>query len=171
MDKYQKIDKSVTVDVPVRTAYNQWTQFEEFPMFMEGVKQVQQLDDKRLHWRAEIAGKEKEWDAEIYEQVPDRKIAWRSTSGARNNGMVTFDKTGDNTTMVTLFLEYEPDSTVEKAGDALGFVSRRVEGDLKHFKEFIEKRAKETGAWRGEIHGGQVNKQTDMPGGRRTSSS
>jgi len=171
MDKYHKIDKSLTVDVPVHTAYNQWTQFEEFPMFMEGVKQVQQLDDKRLHWRADIAGKEKEWDAEIFEQVPDRKIAWRSTSGARNNGMVTFDKTADTTTMVTLFLEYEPDSTVEKAGDALGFVSRRVEGDLKRFKEFIEKRAKETGAWRGEIHGGQVNPQAGKSGGRGSSSS
>jgi uncharacterized membrane protein/membrane-associated phospholipid phosphatase len=158
MDKFQTIEKSLIIDVPVHTAYNQWTQFEEFPMFMEGVKQVQQLDDKRLHWRAEIAGKEEEWDAEIYEQVPDQKIAWRSTSGARNDGVVTFDKVGHNKTKVTLFLEYEPDTTVEQMGDALGFVSRRVEGDLKRFKEFIEKRERETGAWRGEIHGGQVNR-------------
>lgn len=156
MDKYEKIEKAIEVNVPVHTAYNQWTQFEEFPLFMEGVKQVQQLDDKRLHWVAEIGGKTKEWDAEIFEQVPDTKIAWRSTSGARNDGIVTFQKRPADTTQVTLHLDYDPEGVVENVGDALGFVSRRVEGDLKRFKEFVESRGSETGAWRGEIHGGKV---------------
>ena len=129
-------------------------------MFMKGVKQVQQLDAKRLHWRAEIAGKEKEWDAEIFEQEPDRKIAWRSTSGARNDGMVTFDKRGDNTTQLTLFLEYVPEDTTEHLGDKLGVVDHRVEGDLKRFKEFVEARGVPTGAWRGEIHGNAVDPAT-----------
>ena len=156
-DKSEKIEKSIEISVPVRVAYNQWTQFEEFPMFMKGVKQVQQLDSKRLHWRAEIAGKEKEWDAEIFEQEPDRKIAWRSTSGARNDGMVTFDKRGDNTTLLTLFLEYVPENTTEHLGDKLGVVDHRVEADLKRFKEFVEARGVPTGAWRGEIRGNAVD--------------
>jgi uncharacterized membrane protein len=156
-EKTEKIEKSIELNVPVRVAYNQWTQFEEFPMFMKGVKQVQQLDSKRLHWRAEVAGKEKEWDAEIFEQEPDRKIVWRSTSGARNDGMVTFDKRGDNTTLLTLFLEYVPEDTTEHLGDKLGVVNHRVEGDLKRFKEFVEARGVPTGAWRGEIHGSTVD--------------
>jgi uncharacterized membrane protein len=154
--KTEKIEKSIEISVPIKVAYDQWTQFEEFPMFMKGVKQVQQLDSKRLHWRAEIAGKEKEWDAEIIEQVPDRKVAWRSTSGARNDGMVTFDKRGEHTTLLTLFLEYMPEDTTEHVGDALGVVSHRVEGDLKRFREFIESRGVPTGAWRGEIHSGAL---------------
>ncbi|MBB6099780.1 putative membrane protein [Deinobacterium chartae] len=144
-------EKVITVNVPVRTAYNQWTQFEEFPRFMEGVEMVQQLDDKRLHWRAEIAGKTEEWDAEITEQVPDHRVAWTSITGARNAGMVTFHPVDENTTQVTLHLEYEPEGAVEHIGDALGFVSRRVEGDLQRFKDFIESRGTETGAWRGQI--------------------
>ena len=153
------IEKSIEIDVPVNKAYNQWTQFEEFPKFMEGVKAVKQLDDKRLHWRAEIAGKEKEWDAEITEQIPDKRIAWRSRTGAANAGVVTFHNISPAKTKVMLQLEYDPETFVEKAGDAVGIVTHRVEGDLQRFKEFIESRAQETGAWRGEIRqGGGVRK-------------
>ena len=152
------IEKSIEVNVPVSTAYNQWTQFEDFPQFMEGVKEVKQLDDKRLHWRAEIAGKEKEWDAEITEQIPDKRIAWRSRTGAPNGGVVTFHKISPTTTKIMLQLEYDPETFVEKAGDVIGIVSHRVEGDLQRFKQFIESRGQETGAWRGEIKGGDVRK-------------
>jgi uncharacterized membrane protein len=140
----------------VRTAYNQWTQFEEFPRFMEGVEEVRQLDDRRLHWRAQIAGKQEEWDAVITEQVPDQRIAWRSTTGARNNGVVTFRPLGPNRTLVTLHIDYQPEGPVENIGSALGLVDQRVQGDVNRFKEFIEGRGRETGAWRGEIHGGTV---------------
>jgi uncharacterized membrane protein len=143
--------KYVDVSVPLRTAYNQWTQFEEFPRFMEGVKSVSQLDDKRLHWHAEIAGKDEQWDAKITEQRPDERVAWTSTTGAKNAGVVTFHRIDDSTTRVTLQLDYEPEGVVENVGSALGFVDRRVEGDLKRFKEFIESRGAETGAWRGEV--------------------
>ena len=146
-----QVVKSIDVDVPVRMAYNQWTQFESFPHFMEGVQEVRQLDDKNLHWRASIAGKEEEWDAVITEQKPDMRVAWRSTSGATNAGVVTFHRLGENKTRVTLQLDYDPAGVVENVGDVLGFVSRRVEGDLERFKAFIEARGHETGAWRGEI--------------------
>ena len=145
------IEQSIEVDVPANTAYNQWTQFEEFPKFMEGVKAVQQLDAKRLHWRAEIAGKEKEWDAEITEQIPDQRIAWRSRSGAPNGGVVTFHVLSPIRSKVMLQMEYDPETFIEKAGDAVGIVSQRVTGDLERFKDFIESRGRETGAWRGEI--------------------
>ena len=146
-----QITESIDVAVPVTTAYNQWTQFEEFPRFMEGVEEVRQLDDKRLHWRAKIGGKEEEWDAEITEQLPDERVAWRSRTGSPNAGVVTFHHVSDTTTRVMLQLEYDPEGVVENVGDALGVVSRRVEGDLKRFKEFIESRGAETGAWRGEV--------------------
>jgi uncharacterized membrane protein len=145
------IEKSIEVEVPVRVAYNQWTQFEEFPKFMEGVREVHQLDDKTLRWRAEIGGKEEEWIAEITEQIPDERIAWRSRSGKRNAGVVTFHRIADNRTRIMLQLEYEPEGAVENLGDALGMVTRRVEGDQQRFKEFVESRGRETGAWRGEI--------------------
>jgi uncharacterized membrane protein len=145
------IEKSIVVDIPVRTAYNQWTQFEEFPRFMEGVREVKQLDDKRLHWRAEIGGKEKEWDAEITEQIPDERVAWRSMSGARNAGVVTFHRLADNKTKIMAQIDYDPEGMVENVGDAIGVVGTRVDGDLKRFKEFIESRGAETGAWRGTI--------------------
>ena len=145
------IEKSVEVEVPVRVAYNQWTQFEEFPKFMEGVRSVRQLDDKRLLWRADIGGTEQEWEAEITEQVPDERIAWRARSGKSNAGVVTFHRIADARTRMMLQLDYEPEGAVENIGDALGVVSRRVEGDLERFKEFIESRGRETGAWRGEI--------------------
>lgn len=145
------IVKSVDVGVPVRTAYNQWTQFESFPHFMEGIQEVRQLDDKHLHWRANIAGKEEEWDAVITEQEPDLRVAWTATSGPHNAGVVTFHRLEDAKTRVTLQMEYEPEGVIENVGDMLGFVSRRVEGDLQRFKDFIESRGQETGAWRGEI--------------------
>ena len=146
------IEKSINVDVPVRTAYNQWTQFEEFPRFMDGVKEVQQLDDERLHWIAQIGGKQEEWDARITEQKPDERVAWRSEGGATNAGAVTFHRLSDDQTRVMLQLEYEPQGVVESTGDVLGFVTRRVEGDLERFKEFIEERGRETGEWRGQIN-------------------
>jgi uncharacterized membrane protein len=145
------IEKSIEVNVPVRTAYNQWTQFEEFPRFMEGVKEVTQLDDTHLHWKAAIAGQGKEWDAEITEQTPDQRIAWTSRGGAINGGVVTFHRLSDARSKVMLQLEYAPQGVVESVGDALGVVSLRVQGDLERFKEFIEKRGRETGAWRGQV--------------------
>jgi uncharacterized membrane protein len=145
------IEKSIDVDVPVRTAYNQWTQFESFPRFMEGVESVEQLDDRRLHWRANIGGAVEEWNAEITEQAPDKRIAWCSTSGAKNAGVVTFHRLSDDKTRIMLQVEYEPQTWSESMGDLLGFVSRRVSGDLERFKEFIEERGQPTGAWRGEI--------------------
>ena len=151
------IKNSITVDVPVNQAYNQWTQFEQFPVFMEGVKEVKQLDDKRLHWKAEIAGKTKEWDAEIFEQIPDQRIAWRSIGGAKNSGMVNFTPLGAGQTKVDLHLAYEPEGITEIFGDAFGLLSARVSGDLKRFKDFIEKRPA-SGAWRGEIHGKEVQR-------------
>jgi uncharacterized membrane protein len=145
------IEKSVEVEVPVRTAYDQWTQFEEFPQFMEGVTEVRQLTDTRLHWVADVAGKHKEWDARITEQRPDERIAWTSESGSRNAGVVTFHKITPERTRIMLQMDYEPDDTLESVGDALGFVTRRVAGDLERFKSFIESRGRETGAWRGEV--------------------
>jgi uncharacterized membrane protein len=147
------IEKSIEINVPVKTAYNQWTQFEEFPRFMEGVKEVRQFDDKHLHWKAEIGGKEKEWNAEITEQIPDQRIAWTSIGGTLTAGAVTFHSVSDATSKVMLRLEYDPEGFVENIGDAAGFVTRRVEGDLERFKEYIERRGRETGAWRGTIKG------------------
>jgi len=151
-----EIQKSIIVEAPLREVYNQWTQFEDFPRFMEGVLEVRQLDDKRLHWRARIGGVEKEWHAEIVDQVPDRRVAWRNLRGAENAGAVLFDSVPDGT-QVTLKLVYEPEGATETVGDALGVVGRRVEGDLGRFKDFIEDRQRATGAWRGEIHGRAVN--------------
>ena len=150
------IEKSIDVHVPVHTAYNQWTQFEEFPRFMEGVEEVRQLDDKRLHWRANIGGKEKEWDAAITEQLPDQRIAWRSRTGTKNSGMINFQPIGPNRTCIRLHLAYEPEGAAENIGDTLGVVSARVSGYLKRFKKFIEARGVPTGAWRGRIHGRDV---------------
>jgi uncharacterized membrane protein len=150
------IEQSTTVNVPVRTAYNQWTQFEEFPRFMDGVESVRQLDDKRLHWRANIGGKIKEWDAEITEQRPDERIAWTTRNGPRHAGVVTFHRLDNSRTKLMLQVDYEPEGVVENVGDAVGVVSGRIKRDLERFKEFIESRNRETGAWRGEIDQGQV---------------
>jgi uncharacterized membrane protein len=146
------VEKSITVDVPVRSAYDQWTQFESFPEFMEGVKEVRQEGDTHLHWKAQVAGKTEEWEAEITEQVPDRKIAWHSTSGAPNAGEVTFQPVSDSSTRVNLRLEAEPRSPAEKVGEAVGVLDRQVKNDLERFKQFIEGRGgRPTGAWRGQV--------------------
>ncbi|HUG77844.1 MAG TPA: SRPBCC family protein [Burkholderiales bacterium] len=152
----ERIEKSIEVLCPVRTVYNQWTQFEDFPRFMAGVKEIRQLDDTHVHWRAEIWGKEKEWDAEITEQVPDQKISWRSTSGdAPNGGTVRFEPLAADRTRVKLTMEYEPQGALENVADALGVLSKRVQNTVEDFKQFIEKRGAETGGWRGEVHGGR----------------
>ena len=142
----ERIQKSIDVDRPLQQVYNQWTQFEEFPRFMEGVKEVKQLDDTRLHWVAEIAGKEKQWNAKIIEQIPDLRVAWESESGEYTSGVVSFQALGPDRTRVTLDLSYDPKGFIENAGDTIGVVSRRIENDLEHFKEFIENRGQETGA-------------------------
>jgi uncharacterized membrane protein len=157
------IEESIVVDVPIRTAYDQWTQFEEFPSFMEGVKEVRQLDDKRLAWRAEIMGKEVSWNAEITEQVPDTRISWRSTSGREQRGSISFTprasaQTENPQTELKLRVEFEPEGAAETTGATLGLVTARVKGDLERFKKFIEQRGAPTGQWRGEIHGGEVRR-------------
>lgn len=152
-----RVEKSIEIEKPLRMVYDQWTQFEEFPRFMEGVEEVHQLDDRRLHWKAKIGGRTEEWEAEIVQQVPDQTIAWRHARGAENRGVVAFTAVDAERCRVTLAIEYDPEGVVEKVGDALGVVSRRVEGDLERFKRFIEERGAETGAWRGEIEpGGDV---------------
>jgi uncharacterized membrane protein len=146
-----EITESIDVHVPVRTAYNQWTQFESFPRFMEGVKSVRQLDDNTLEWVADVGGKEKTWTARITEQEPDQRIAWTAVNGAHNAGVVTFHRLGEGETRVTLQLDVDPEGPVENVGTALGVPQRRIKGDMERFKEFIESRGTETGAWRGEV--------------------
>jgi uncharacterized membrane protein len=145
------IEQSIDVDVPVQTAYNQWTQFEEFPRFMDGVEEIRQLDDRRLHWAAKFGGSRHEWDAEITEQLPDERVAWRNTDGKENAGVVTFHKLDDTRTRVMVQMDWVPEGIKEKIGDAIGAPDRRVKGDLERFKELIESRGRETGAWRGEV--------------------
>lgn len=149
-----RVEQSITVDVPVSTAYGQWTQFEDFPHFMGGVKEVRQLDDRRLHWVAEIAGVRREWEASVLEQVPDEKVAWAATSGATNAGEVRFQPAGAGSTIVHLTLEYEPEGLVEQAGDKLGIVQRQVTSDLERFKALIEDQGYASGAWRGSVNPG-----------------
>ena len=153
-----QILESIDVDVPVRTAYDQWTQFESFPKFMEGIERVEQLTDTTLAWTANIAGVDRSWTAEITEQTPDQRIAWKAVDGAEHAGVVTFHRLDDRKARVTLQLDVEPEGVVESVGDALGFVQRRAKGDLERFKAFIEDRDAATGAWRGEV------KQTDVAG-------
>jgi len=148
------IDASIEVHVPVSTAYNQWTQFEDFPLFMEGVDHVQQLDDTRLHWAATVAGRKAEWDAKILEQHPDRQISWISEDGKKTRGTVSFESRGESKTLVRLSMSYQADP-VEQLGSAAGLDTRRVKGDLERFKELIESRGTESGAWRGEVEAGQ----------------
>jgi uncharacterized membrane protein len=158
-----RVDKEIEVEVPLSTAYNQWTQFEEFPRFMEGVKEVTQLEDERLHWSAEVKGETKDWYARITRQVPDEVLAWESEGGYVNNGTIIFKPISDSVTEIELHMEYDPEDFKEQIGGALGFVSRRVEGDLKRFKDFIESRGSETGAWRGEIiHGADNDPQSQL---------
>jgi uncharacterized membrane protein len=146
-----KIESSIDVNVPVRVAYDQWTQFEEFPRFMDAVDSVKQIDDTHLHWVATIAGVRKEWDAEITQQEPDQRVAWNSTSGADNAGAVDFHRVDDKKTRITLTMEVDPEGVIENVGNAIGVPERQVEGDLKRFKEFIEGRAVSSGAWRGTV--------------------
>jgi uncharacterized membrane protein len=153
-----KIQKTIEVDVPVGTAYNQWTQFEEFPKFMDGVEEVRQLDDTHLQWVASVGGKRNEWKAEITEQKPDQRVAWRSTEGKDNAGVVTFEPLGERRTKVMVELNFAPEGVVEKVGSAVGADDRRVEADLGRFKEMIESRGQETGEWRGKVDNGTVQR-------------
>lgn len=156
----ERIEKEVVVDCPVRTVYNQWTQFEDFPQFMAGVEEVRQLDDTHLHWRARIWGKEKQWEAEITEQTPDERISWRSTSGTTNAGTVRFEALSPERTRVRLALAYDPRGVIENAADALGALNKQVQDSVDDFKRFIERRGHETGAWRGEVHDSQTQKRS-----------
>jgi len=147
-----QVEKTIEVEVPVHTAYNQWTQFEDFPQFMGGVDRVEQVGDALTHWVAQIGGVRREWDAAILEQVPDRKVAWAATSGATNAGAVYFESLGPGRTLVRLNLEYEPEGLVETVGDFLNVVQRQAQADLERFKQFIESRGTPTGGWRGAVN-------------------
>jgi uncharacterized membrane protein len=146
-----KMEASVDVKVPASTAYNQWTQFEEFPRFMQHVERVRQIDDRHLHWEAKMAGKKVEWDAEIVEQIPDKRIAWRSTSGAHHAGVVTFHRLADDQCRVMLQLEWEPYGADEKVGSFIGLPQSQISEDLDRFAGYLEQRGRETGAWRGRV--------------------
>jgi uncharacterized membrane protein len=149
----ERIEKTIEVDRPVRVVYNHWTQFEEFPRFMDGVKSVRQLDDTHVRWRAELWGKDKEWEAEITEQVPDERISWKSISGdAPNAGTVRFEPMGPNRTFVRLVMAYEPQGAAENLGDALGLLNARVQKSVSNFKRYIEERGTSDGGWRGTVH-------------------
>ncbi len=145
------VEKSIEVNAPVSTVYNQWTQFEEFPKFMDGVREVHQIDDTRLVWHANIAGQDESWEAEVTEQIPDKRVAWRNKTGAINAGVVTFHYIDEKKARVMVQMDYEPEGIVESVGDKLGFMTRRVEGDLERFKELVESRGEETGGWRGQV--------------------
>ena len=153
----RRVTEEIDVSLPVRSVYDQWTQFEEFPRFMQSVHEVRQLDDSHLHWEADVFGRRIEWDAEITEQTPDRKIAWRSTSGRRNDGVVTFRSLSPTQTRVTLELSCEPEGAVEHIGEAMGAVRSELRDNLQRFKEQLEQRGQETGAWRGAINGNSEN--------------
>jgi uncharacterized membrane protein len=154
----EQIEKTIEVDCPVRTVYNQWTQFEDFPKFMAGVKEVRQIDDTHLHWHAEVWGKDEEWEAEITEQTPDERISWRSTAGSRNAGTVRFEELGPERTRVRLVMAYEPVGAIENVGSKLGAMETQVQSSVEDFKKFIESRGTETGAWRGEVRDSTVRK-------------
>jgi uncharacterized membrane protein len=156
-----RFEDSIEIAAPVRAAYNQWTQFEEFPRFMDGVERVVQLDDKHLQWTAKVAGREKSWTAEIVDQTPDRRIAWKSVSGANNAGAVLFEPLGPDRTRVTLKLDAEPDGAVETIGANLGVLERQVKGDLERFRDHLATAGGAGGGWRGEIHGDEVRRAPD----------
>jgi uncharacterized membrane protein len=149
------IRESIEVEVPLQTAYNQWTQFEEFPKFMEGVVSVKQFDDTHLRWVAEISGKRRDWEAEIVDQVPDERIAWRAVDGNGPNGIVEFEPLGEGKALIAVEMAYEPDGLAEQLGSTVGIDSRQVNGDLERFKQLVEARGVESGAWRGEVRAGQ----------------
>ena len=149
-------EHTITVDVPVRTAYNQWTQFESFPHFMDGIEKVEQLSPTETRWYANIGGLQRAWSAEIVEQLPDKRIAWNSLYGVNNNGTITFESLDANTTRINLRIDYEPANMLETIGTSLGIFAGRVKSDLGNFKQFIERRGEATGAWRGEIQDGEL---------------
>ncbi|MDP9265655.1 MAG: SRPBCC family protein [Chloroflexota bacterium] len=161
----ETIEKRITVDVPVRAVYDQWTQFEDFPQFMEGVKEVRQQGDKRLHWVTDVGGKRQEFDADIIEQLPDQVIAWESTVGVKQAGRVVFTPDAQGT-RITLRMAYEPRDAMESVGSRLGILDRQVQGDLERFKRFMEERRTPTGAWRGRIEEGQVISERETSGPR-----
>jgi uncharacterized membrane protein len=146
-----RVQESIDLEVPVGTAYNQWTQFEEFPRFMTHVDEVRQLDDTHLHWQVTLAGKTEEFDAEVTEQIPDKRVAWKSTSGREHAGAVDFHRLDDDRSQIMVMLDTEPQGTAERAADAIGLAERELRGDLGRFKEMIESRGQETGAWRGSV--------------------
>jgi uncharacterized membrane protein len=154
------ITEEIEVEAPLSTVYNQWTQFEKFPEFMDGVETVEQLDDTRLRWVAKVAGKRAEWEAQILQQDPDRSIGWQSTDGKQTTGTVTFEPIGDKRTRIRLAMTYTPEGPLERAGSAVGLDNRRIRGDLERFKELIEGRGTETGAWRGEVKGGKKTRSS-----------
>ena len=151
----ETIKETIEVNVPVSTAYNQWTQFADFPKFMDGVKSVEQLDDTHLRWVAEVGGQSRDWQAEIVEQVPEQRIAWRATDGDGPNGLVSFEPLGEDTTLVTVEMSYEPEGMKEQLGAKVGLDSRQVGADLERFKQLVETTGAETGAWRDEVHAGE----------------
>ncbi|WP_142065394.1 SRPBCC family protein [Pseudonocardia kunmingensis] len=160
------VTESVDVAVPVRAAYNQWTQFESFPRFMDGVERIDQLTDTRTHWVTRIAGVAREFDAEITEQHPDERVAWTTVNGTHQAGVVTFHRLDDTHTRVTLQLDHDPQTLTEKAGEALGIIARRIQGDMAKFKQFIESRGHEEGGWRGNVDTNVSG--TDTSGGSTT---
>jgi uncharacterized membrane protein len=151
------VEQSIDIDVPVRVAYDQWTQFESFPQFMDGIEEVRQLDDTHLHWRARIGGHDVEWNAVITEQLPEERVAWRSTDGTPNAGVVTFHRLGDESSRVMVQIEHESEGVMERVGSALGADKRQVKNSLEQFKDLVEQRGA-TGAWRGEVDHGDVRK-------------
>jgi uncharacterized membrane protein len=157
------VEKTIEIDRPVRTVYDQWTQFEDFPAFMEGVERVEQLDEKHLRWHVSIAGVDREFDTEIVQQEPDQRIAWRTEDGEDHTGSVLFDSLRDNATRVKVVMSYRPENWVEKVGDATNLIDKRVEGDLGRFKELIEDEQHETGAWRGRIEAGSIEQSDPAP--------
>jgi uncharacterized membrane protein len=163
-EEMPRFEDTIEVDVPVRTAYGQWTQFESFPQFMEGVESVVQQDDRNLDWTAKIAGRRKSWTAQITDQTPDTRVAWKSIDGAQNAGAVLFEALGESRTKITLKIDADPEGMIETVGASLGILERRVKGDLDRFKTFIESRGGETGAWRGEIHGDEVRSDESTTG-------
>ncbi|MEV1050315.1 SRPBCC family protein [Streptomyces sp. NPDC049887] len=146
-----QVEESIEVDVPVRAAYNQWTQFTSFPEFMDGVERVDQLSDTLTHWTTSIDGVQRQFDAKITEQIPDERVAWTTVEGERQAGVVTFHRLAETRTKVMLQMDFDPQGLAETVGDKLGFVRRQVTGDLERFKRFIEARGTETGGWRGEV--------------------
>lgn len=147
-----QIEKVIEVDCPLQAVYDQWTQFEDFPRFMSGVREVRQIDATHVHWRARIWGREKEWDAEITEQEPDKRISWKSVGGVLNAGTVRFEALGPTRTRVRLVMAFEPEGAVESMGSGLGAVDAQVQNTVEEFKHFIESRGRQTGGWRGEVH-------------------